>query len=301
MAHIELSDLVARFITARTADGRAPRTLQDYARVLLPFAAGRSTDGLTRETIRAYVAGLQAGHWKPATIAIHIRNLRAFLHWLHLEGYTADNLALAIKAPRTSSRIEIPITPDEIQALLDTCSTASYHDRRDRALIMTLCDTGVRVGELVGLIAGHWRREPDSDGSYLLVLASKTYSCRYAILGRAATSALASYLDLRGTLPGEAPLFAIENGQPMKTRAVTSLLVRRGAEAGLERCRVHPHIFRKSFATTFLDNGGDAERLRVLAGWSSMEMVRTYADSSLRRLQEVHRRAGPVDQMKLRL
>jgi integrase/recombinase XerD len=297
----ELSTLVEAFITARAADGRAGRTLQDYARVLCPFADRYRTGDLTRETIRAYVAGLQASSWKPATIAIHIRNLRAFLRWLNVEGFTADNLALAVKAPRTTTRIEIPITPQEIQALLDTCTTASYHDRRDRALIMTLCDTGLRVGELVGLIVGHWRRESDSDGSYLLVCANKTHSYRYAILGRAATSALVSYLELRGALPGESPLFAIENGQPMKPRAVGSLLMRRGALAGLERCRVHPHIFRKSFATIFLDNGGDTERLRVLAGWSSMEMIKIYADSSLRRLQEVHRRAGPVDQMKLRL
>ena len=75
------------------------------------------------------------------------------------------------------------------------------------------------------------------------------------------------------------------------------MLLRRAKKAGLERCRVHPHIFRKAFATAFLDNGGDAERLRVLAGWSSMEMVRIYADSSLKRLQEAHHRAGPVDRM----
>ena len=75
------------------------------------------------------------------------------------------------------------------------------------------------------------------------------------------------------------------------------MLLRRGEKAGLDRCRVHPHIFRKAFATAFLDGGGDAERLRVLAGWSSMEMIRVYADLNLPRLREAHRRAGPVDRM----
>ncbi len=310
MLHLELAALVGRFITARTADGRAARTLADYARVLTPFIAWCdckqssrqiTIQAMTRETIRAYVAGLQSTSWKPATIAIHIRNLRAFLHWLHIEGYTSDNLALAVKAPRRTMRIEIPITPDEIQALLDTCDGDRYHDCRDRAMILVLYDAGLRTGELVGLTLGHWKREPDSDASYLLVYAPKTYIYRYAILGCVATSALISYLALRGPLPNDAPLFAIENGQPMKTRAVGSMLVRRSIKAGLERCRTHPHIFRKGFATMFLDNGGDTERLRVLAGWSSMEMVTVYTDSSLRRLQEAHRRAGPVDRMKLNL
>ena len=307
---LQLSNLVDRFVTARSADGRAARTLLDYARVLRPFAEGYpSPVELDREAIRAYVAGLQARPWAPATIAIHVRNLRAFLRWLHAEGHTSDNLALAIKAPRQTTRLEIPITPDEIQALLNTCDTINFHDRRDRALILTLCDTGLRTGELVGLRLSHWKSNDDSDGSYLLVYAPKTYAYRYAILGRAATSALSSYLALRGTftpgnfqgLPDDAPLFSIENGQPMKPRAVGSLLVRRSRQAGLARGRTHPHIFRKAFATIFLDNGGDTERLRVLAGWSSMEMVKIYADSSLRRLRDAHRRAGPVDKMDLDL
>jgi integrase len=60
----------------------------------------------------------------------------------------------------------------------------------------------------------------------------------------------------------------------------------------LERCRVHPHIWRKAFATAFVDNGGDAERLRVFMGWSSTEMAVVYVDSSLKRLQETHQRVG---------
>lgn len=56
----------------------------------------------------------------------------------------------------------------------------------------------------------------------------------------------------------------------MKPRAVGSLLVRRSVEAGLERCRTHPHIFRKAFVTGALDNGMDAERVRTLAGWTTM-------------------------------
>jgi integrase/recombinase XerD len=303
---LELTGLIDRFVVARTADGRAARTLADYARVLTPFVCWCefrqiTAETMTRETIRAYVAELQARPWAPATVGIHIRNLRAFLHWLHIEGHAFDNLALAVKAPRQTTRLEIPITPEEIQALLNTCVADTYHNRRDRAMILTLADTGLRTGELVGLIVGHWRCEPDSDGSYLLVCAPKTHTYRYAILGRAATSALVSYLALRGPLPGELPLFAIENGQPMKARAVGSLLVRRSIKAGLERGRTHPHIFRKAFVTNSLDNGMDDERVRVLAGWTTMAMFKVYTDSSLRRLQEAHRRAGPVDRMKLDL
>lgn len=314
-----LTVLVAKFITARIADGRAPNTIKDYRRVLDPFAqrfpldplkgdeGGCQAAPLTRDTIRDYAAHLRTLGWGDGTVAIHIRNLRAFLRWLHDEGYTPDNLASAIKAPRQVIRHEIPITPDEVRRLLATCDPATFHGRRDRALILLLCDTGLRSGEIVRLRLGDWRREPESagriTGSYLLIYAPKTRTYRYAILGQAATAALESYLDPRGNLPGDAPLFSIAplkgvaNGQAMKTRAIGSLLVRRSVTAGLERCRTHPHIFRKAFVTSSLDNGMDAERVRVLAGWTTMAMFKVYADSSLSRLQEAHRRAGPVDRM----
>lgn len=301
-----LPDLVDRFIIARRADGRAPRTLADYIRVLTPFVAWCeslqiTTQTMTRETIRAYAAELQSRGWSSATVAIHIRNLRAFLRWLNVEGHVEHNLALAVKSPKQTTRIEIPITPQEIQTLLDTCDANTYHNRRDRAMILTLCDTGLRTGELIGLRLGHWKRDADSDGSYLLVYAPKSRSFRYAILGRMATSALVDYLTLRPALLDDAPLFASEDNEPLKVRAVGSMLVRRSASAGLPRGRTHPHIFRKAFVTGALDGGMDAERVRVLAGWSSMAMLKVYADSSLDRLQEAHKRAGPVDRMRLKI
>lgn len=298
-----LSAILSRFITARAADGRAPRTLQDYFRVLEPFAAwcgDLNLDSITRETIREYVASLRSNGWADGTVAIHVRNLRAFLRWLHDEGYTSDCLARAIQAPRQVRRIEIPITPAEVQLLLDTCASGGFHDLRDRAMILLLSDTGLRSGEIMRLMTADWRSEPGSGGSYLLVFAPKTSTPRYAILGRAATMALQVYALARAGLGGDR-LFCAEDGGPLKVRAIGSMLCRRGKCAGLDRCRVHPHIFRKAFVTEFLDNGGDSERLRVLAGWSSLAMLQVYADSRLDRLRAAHERAGPVDRMGLEL
>lgn len=117
-------------------------------------------------------------------------------------------------------------------------------------------------------------------------------------LGRSATAAVRAYLLARAGLGGDR-LFCSESGGSLKVRAIGSMLARRGQRVGLERCRVHPHIFRKAFVTAFLDNGGDSERLRVLAGWSSMAMLQVYADSRLERLRAAHQRAGPVDRMGL--
>jgi len=297
----DLDNIIGSFITARQADGRAPRTITDYRRCLDDFstwceAHQINIDGLDRDAIRAYVAELRARPtWSEATANIHIRNLRAFLRWMHVEGHTPTNLAQAVRHPRPTFRVETPITPDEIGLLINTCDDESYHSVRDAALILFMYDTGLRPGEVISVTVGDWHRgEADA---YLIVWASKTRQARFVCVGRTVTSALQMYLDLRQNPPADAPLFAAENGAALGPMAIGHMLRRRAERAGLHPSRCHPYIFRKAFATSFLDYGGDPERLRVLGGWANMDMLKVYVNSCLGRLRDAHRRAGPVDRM----
>jgi site-specific recombinase XerD len=56
-------------------------------------------------------------------------------------------------------------------------------------------------------------------------------------------------------------------------------------------------LLKKSFATAWLDNGGDVERLRIIAGWRSLDMLPVYVRSAIQQLEQAHRRAGPVDRL----
>lgn len=195
-----IAQAVESFILARQADGRAPRTLQDYRRVLEPFAAwcgewGIEPDSLNRDHVREYVAGLRERGWAESTVAIHIRNLRTFLHWLAEEGLTGDNLARAVRAPKRIIREEEPLTPDEIRALIAACRDGSEMGLRDLALILCFLDTGLRLGEMALL-----RRSSVHFGNstaWIQVYAPKTRSYRFVFLGRKATTALREYLASR--------------------------------------------------------------------------------------------------------
>ena len=301
---MKLVDAVEEFIVAKQADGRAPRTIEDYRRVLLPFASWcKERDiadiaSLNRNHIRNYVAHLRQKGWAEGTVAIHIRNLRTFLRWCHLEDLHPENLALAVKAPRTRPREETLPTPEELTLFLQACKGEDLLSKRDLALALTLLDTGLRVGELVLLTVD--AVSLDGRGSHIKVYAPKTKNWRYVFLGSVATAALQAYLaermKKRRPCWGEA-LFVGLRG-PLTEQGVYKALRRRAEEAGLPPEKFHPHIWRKMFATFWLEGGGDTVRLKRIGGWRTEAMLEVYVVTAERRdLAEAHRRFGPVDRL----
>lgn len=289
-----MQSILTEFLTAKTADGLAPATLRDYRRVLGRLCASITRlDDLSRATVRQYVADMRGNGWSEGTCGIHVRYIRAFLRWLSIEGYTGENLALAIKAPKKSIRWEELLTPEELKRLLDACATGHFA-ARDRAIILFLVDTGMRRGEFAGLTRDlvHF----DADGAWLLFDAPKNGNRRYAVLGRASARALRDYLDTRDD---DDPALWMGQQGPLQYSALYRILRRRAENAGIDPKKCHPHAFRKIFATWWINNGGDEQRLMTLGGWEGPEMLRIYVRlGSLDALRKGHAAYSPVDNLE---
>lgn len=290
--------LLYTYLTARRADGLRERTLDDYHRVLSRAAFALDLDApatWTRAIIRAYVADLRAQPWAPATVALHIRYLRAFWRWCHREGYTTEDFSAVIPAPARTIREEILLTTAEFSALVHAC-TGDRWALRDRAVILMLVDTGLRRSEFCAMRRA-WLIVEDGGASLLVPSSvSKTARERFVFLGRAATMALTAYLETRNG-DGDPAMFLSERG-PLGGDGVYYLLRRRAEQAGIDPARVHPHLLRKMFASWWIENGGDEQRLMAIAGWSGPEMLRIYVRLGARQqLQAAHTRFGPVDRI----
>lgn len=74
-------------------------------------------------------------------------------------------------------------------------------------------------------------------------------------------------------------------------------MLRRGAQAGLDG-RLHPHIFRHTFAHRWLHDGGSEGDLQRLAGWKSPQMLQRYGASAAdERARDAHKRLGLGDRI----
>ena len=158
-------------------------------------------------------------------------------------------------------------------------------------------DTGLRIGEMALLDRDAVHFE---DGrAWIQIYAPKTRSYRIVIIGERTTRALREYLDSRRD--DLDALWVNRRGRRLAARGIYRMVKRRAARAGL-RDRVHPHLFRKTFSTRWLDNGGDVERLRVLAGWSPetlSQMLEVYVASQIEDLKAAHAKASPADNLTL--
>ena len=158
------------------------------------------------------------------------------------------------------SRSDPPIVSDEtIAKLLKTRTGADLDDRRDTALVRLFLDTGCRLSEIT-----HLRQcDVDRKGRTITVIG-KGDKVREVPVGAKAMAAVDRYLrKLHHERPrrlddDEAPLWYGRAGR-MSTSGISDVLHRMCADAGVER--LHWHQFRHTYASTWLEAGGQETTL----------------------------------------
>jgi len=195
-----------RFMTDRQAKGRKENTLKDYARILQPFVARCKTEkgvtkshALDKHLIREYVVWLRTTirsrgkSWAPGTVNIHIRTLRSFLGWLKREKATKSNLAQVLETPQAVIREEDLLTNQELEVLFSACPQEPFA-ARDRALLLTFLDTGLRLSEIAELTRQCFHFDDQGKTAWFTVRMSKTGKDRFAFSGQVATQTLLDYI-----------------------------------------------------------------------------------------------------------
>lgn len=228
------------------------------------------------------------------------------------EEFAAENLLRSIEKPQANPSIIEPFTTEEIAASLKACDRSrTWKSRqdlansrptadRDRAIILTLLDTGIRASELCGLLF----RDLNLDANRIMVRGKgpgRQSKERVAYFGKRTGQAIwKNLLPRLEDIQDEDPVFVVGDQQgwrPMSRHVLWRLLKRIGERAGVEK--VHPHRFRHTFAITYIRNGGDIFTLKALLGHSDLAMVERYARIAQTDCATAHRRASPVDNWRL--
>lgn len=284
---------LASFTLERRSRGLVQRTITYYTSELNLFCAWLDDQGvemldeISPEIIRAYLLSLNNTR-NAGGIHASFRALRAFFLWFENE-FEPDNWKNPIrkvKAPKVNKSILAGVEIETIKKMIKACKTDQ--SRRDKLILMTLFDTGMRASELLSLNIS----DVDVIMGSIHVKRGKGGKSRTVYLGTMSRKEMRIYLRERGAIENEA-LFLTQDGRRLRYGGLTRLLERRSKDAGVETPGCHD--FRRSFAITMLRSGCDVLKLADMLGHSTLEVTRRYTKLVDDDLLLAHNIAGPVD------
>lgn len=320
---LTLAQIIDGFLLDQEARQLSKNTIRDYRTSLKKLQAflveDLQFDKITKSQVVAFLTDLgenpqpHPGATKRAPkplskktiLNVHI-GLSALWTWAVAEGYVDRHLMREIEPPRPERRAVDPFTESDLKRLMRACQSTLEYVRngrlvrqrrptmiRDEAIVLLLLDTGMRAHELCGLTV----RDVDIKNRKLRVMGKGDRERVLQFSARTGKSLWRYMTRYRGESGSGEAVFLSKNGRPITSHGLLQFCYRLGQRAEVSDC--HPHRFRHTFAINYLRYGGDAYTLQSILGHSTMEMVRRYLNLAQMDIAAAHRRASPVENMKL--
>jgi integrase/recombinase XerD len=276
---------------------RRPNTLRTSFAAMKSFLAFVQEAGkthlemITREDLEAFVEHEQDRGLAALSVKTRLGQVRAFLR------FAVEAQTVRVEVLSRPIRIQVPealpraMDPEDVKRLI-----GAIDHIRDRAMVLVLLRTGMRIGELLET------RVEDvelSERRILIWEAQKNRVGRVVYLSDDARDALMDWLRSRDVRKD-----VIFYGMGRETMSYTAARMRFHGyleKAGLRHKGYSLHSLRHTFATGLLNAGMRIECLQQLLGHSNLEITRRYARLSDRTREEEYFKAmatierGPSD------
>lgn len=299
------------FFTDRLVKQRrvSPRTIavyRDTMRLLVSFAQQRigrpphKLDWADLDTtmITAFLEHLEqdrANSTRTRNLRLTaVRSLFAYAALRHPEHAGLIQQVLAIPSKRFDKPTIAFLTATQIDALVNAPDLTRWEGRRDRALLLTAVQTGLRVAELIGLNCADLTL---GTGAAVTCLG-KGRRHRAVPLTAPTEAVLKVWTSERAGRPDE-PLFPTRTGRRLSPDAVQRLVHKHAVTAAancpsLRPDQIHPHVLRHSCAMTLLQAGVDTAVIALWLGHADIRSTHTYLHADMTIKQRALDRTTPA-------
>jgi site-specific recombinase XerD len=225
--------------------------------------------------------------------------LRVFFNWCVEEGFLVQSPLAKIKLHNPNPKIIQPYSSNEIAKMLAVCDydyqhNAKFLGSRNKAIVLMLLDTGVRVSEIGNISL----EDIDTERGWVKV-RGKGAKERVVRIGATVQRALWRYFVHRPNTE-KRQLWLTEEGTPLRPSSIQMVIKRLKQRAGVTS-RGNCHRFRHTFALNFLRADRNPFNLQYLLGHSDLRMVRHYtATLGMEDALKAHEKASPADMLEIR-
>ena len=294
-----LSEAILEFMIDQRTRGNSAATLSYYDKVLSffsDFAGNIELIDLTLPLCRQYYLKLSDSGIKSVSIQSYIRGLRAFLNWLYRNEYIDTDICNKFRLPKATREIIDILTDEEIHHLFSSIGNRSWLALRNRLIIALMLDSGLRRHEVVTLTMSSVYFKD----RYIIVKQGKGDKQRIVPFGEFTADILARYLKATEfNKDREALLIKVSDNRygwdPITDVTLKQLFRKLKRRTGISK--LHPHLLRHTFATRYLENGGNIYTLQAILGHTSLEMVKRYLHLASTRIRRDFPQFSPLDNL----
>ena len=276
---------------------RSDLTIKNYGEDLRAFEefygnleGCHSWKSVDSDVIRDWMESMMDKGNNATSINRRLSALRSFYRFALTRKLVDKDPVHGVTGPKKGRPLPQFLKENEMDRLLDAESwTESFEDVRDRTVIMTFYETGIRLSELIGL--------DDSMVDFSnrqLKVTGKRNKQRVIPFGEELLATLRDYMKCRDkevNRQSEA-LFISAKGWRM-----TSSQVREGVKRNLSKvCTLKkrtPHVLRHTFATAMLNNKAGIESVKKLLGHESLSTTEIYTHTTFEQLKREYYSAHP--------
>ena len=271
--NLKISQAIDEFLIDQKVRGNSPKTVDYYKGAFHIFDMFYSVDNdiqsINLPLLRKYTLFLQERGISTTSIQSYVRALRAFLTWCFNEDILPDNLSEKYKLPKAKRKQIDVLTDDEINRLLSCFNLSVTFQLRNYCICALMLDSGLRMEEVTTLRLSNLHLQ---DG--YIIVDGKGNKQRFVPVGLKNRKNLLRYIRKRKPAVNTDFVFLMSSGQPITNNTIKQLFRKLKKRTGISRLRAH--LLRHTFATKYIERGGDIYSLREILGHTSLEMVKRY-------------------------
>ncbi len=279
-------DYLKDFLVQRYRRNLKISTLSGHFRGIRDFLifVNKDVERITREDLASFIEHEQDRGLKIKSVHARLSSIYTFFHFL------IDREVLGAELLLRKIRLKLPdslpraMNPYDVQRLL-----AEIDHVRDRAMVLLLLRSGMRIGELLARKVGDVNM---GERKIMIHQGEKNQVGRVVCFSEDAHAALEQWFEVRDS--SKEYLFYAQGRMSLGYSGVRVRFARYVEAAGLSHKDYTLHCLRHTFATELLNAGMRLECLQQLLGHSDIEVTRQYARMSDRTREEEYFKAMAV-------
>lgn len=275
----------------------SPHTLKAYKKDLESFLSYcmqeykiKDLTDINYPMVRRWIVILSDKGLETKTINRKCSSLKTYFKFLQKIEVLSESPMQGHKQLKSTPKLVVPLTEDELQNLVSTYDDTNYEGSRDALILELLYNTGIRRAELISIAID------DLDfANALLKVIGKRNKARLIPLLPNVVNRIQSYLNFRSQQIGanrSQYLFINARGQAMNPSKIYSCVTKFLSMVSTKK-KLSPHVLRHSFATHLLNRGADINTIKELLGHSSLSSTQLYTKVQLPKIKTEYKSAHP--------